>query len=334
MARAGAPRARAEAAPARPAVRARRRGPPRAKGPVRGATSSELISGGETRARLRLARWYRSGIMRYAERHGATAAEGTSRLSPYLHFGCVSPVEVGSRCRTSAIRAAFPRRLCWRDFHHQVTAAFPAIARTDYRPRGRRWRDDAELLEAWMAGRTGYPIIDARMRQLRAQGSMNNRARLLTASFLMKNLDFERRLGARHFLDLLVDGDVAPNSGIWLWVAGTGTDTRPTRTFNPIRRSRRLAGPAPAHPGHAHDAGGPRDRLPRARPRMDDALAVADRGVRPRHTAFATSGSSAPTNAGIIVIASVTKRAGPRSRTSSSRSLDVRTAAVAAGAIR
>jgi deoxyribodipyrimidine photo-lyase len=207
---------------------------------VRGATSPDLIPGGETRARIRLATWFRRDVMRYAECHDAPAAESTSRLSPYLHFGCVSPVEVESRCPTSATSAAFLRQLCWRDFHHQVTAAFPAIAHTDYRPRGRRWRHDAELLEAWKAGRTGYPIVDAGMRQLAVQGWMHNRARLLTASFLVKNLGLDWRLGAQHFLDLLVDGDIANNSGNWQWVAGTGNDTRPNRTFNPIRQALRF----------------------------------------------------------------------------------------------
>jgi deoxyribodipyrimidine photo-lyase len=207
---------------------------------VAGATSPDLMPGGETRARARLAPWCRRGVTRYAECHDAPAAEGTSRLSPYLHFGCVSPVEVGSRCPTSRAGEAFLRQLCWRDFHHQVTAAFPAIAHTDYRPRGRRRRDDAELLEAWKAGRTGYPIVDAGMRQLAAQGWMHNRARLLTASFLVKDLGLDWRLGARHFLDLLVDGDIANNSGNWQWVAGTGNDTRPNRTFNPIRQALRF----------------------------------------------------------------------------------------------
>ncbi len=207
---------------------------------VSGAPSPDLMPGGERRARIRLATWFRGDVTRYAECHDAPAAESTSRLSPYLHFGCLSPLEVGSRCPTSAAGEAFLRQLCWRDFHHQVTAAFAAIARVDYRPRGRRWRNDAELLEAWKAGRTGYPIIDAGMRQLAAQGWMHNRARLLTASFLVKDLGLDWRLGARHFLDLLVDGDIANNSGNWQWVAGTGNDTRPNRRFNPLRQALRF----------------------------------------------------------------------------------------------
>jgi deoxyribodipyrimidine photo-lyase len=207
---------------------------------VPGVPSPDLMRGSETCARARIARWFHDGITRYAGRHDALADEGTSRLSAYLHLGCVSAVEVAARCAASEASEAFLRQLCWRDFHHQVTAAFPAIARADYRPRGRRWRDDAELLEVWKAGRTGYPIVDAGMRQLAAQGWMHNRARLLAASFLVKHLGLDWRLGARHFLDLLVDGDIANNSGNWQWVAGTGNDTRPNRTFNPIRQALRF----------------------------------------------------------------------------------------------
>ena len=213
---------------------------PRREDLVSGATSPDLMPGGETPGRVQLTRWCRAGVKRYAELHDAPAAEATSHLSPYIHFGCLSPIEVGTRCRSSATSEAFMRQLCWRDFHHQVTAAFPAIAHTDYRTRGRRWRNDPELLEAWKAGRTGYPIIDAGMRQLAVQGWMHNRARLLTASFLVKNLGLDWRLGARHFLDLLLDGDIANNSGNWQWVAGTGNDTRPNRTFNPIRQALRF----------------------------------------------------------------------------------------------
>jgi deoxyribodipyrimidine photo-lyase len=108
------------------------------------------------------------------------------------------------------------------------------------RPRGYRWRDDPEALEAWTEGRTGIPIVDAGMRQLAREGWMHNRARLITASFLTKHLCLDWRAGARHFFDLLVDGDVANNIGNWQWVAGTGADTRPNRVLNPIRQARRF----------------------------------------------------------------------------------------------
>jgi deoxyribodipyrimidine photo-lyase len=207
---------------------------------VRGAVSLAVPAGGETLGRARLAEWCRAGVEHYAERRDALAVEGTSRLSPYLHFGCLSPVEVASRCLPRGEDDAFLRQLCWRDFHHQVTAAFPAIARDDYRPRDARWRDDAEVLAAWKAGRTGYPLVDAGMRQLAAEGWMHNRARLVTASFLVKHLGLDWRLGARHFLDLLVDGDIASNSGNWQWVASTGNDPRPNRRLNPVRQEQRF----------------------------------------------------------------------------------------------
>ena len=134
----------------------------------------------------------------------------------------------------------FVRQLCWRDFYAQLLAARPETSRADFRPRGDRWRDDAAALAAWKEGRTGYPIIDAGMRQLAREGFMHNRARLLTASFLTKDLVLDWRSGAAHFADLLVDGDVANNVGNWQWVAGTGVDTRPNRVFNPIAQAKRF----------------------------------------------------------------------------------------------
>ena len=207
---------------------------------VAGVPSPDPVAGGESRGRARLDAWLRRGLGRYPERHDDLAADGTSRLSPYLHFGCLSPVEVARRAAGRPGGEAFIRQLCWRDFHHQVTAAFPAIAREDYRPRGDRWDDDAELLALWKEGRTGFPLVDAGMRQLVQEGWMHNRARLVTASFLVKDLYLDWRLGAAHFFDLLVDGDIASNAGNWQWIAGTGNDTRPNRVFNPVRQAERF----------------------------------------------------------------------------------------------
>ncbi|HSF04678.1 MAG TPA: deoxyribodipyrimidine photo-lyase [Methylomirabilota bacterium] len=204
------------------------------------APSPAVLAGGESAARARFDAWLRGGLARYPERHDDVAAGATSRLSPYLHFGCLSPVEVAHRVADRPGGEAFLRQLCWRDFHHQVTAAFPAIARQDYRPRDDRWGDDATLLAAWKTGHTGYPLVDAGMRQLREEGWMHNRARLVAASFLVKDLYLDWRLGAAHFFDLLVDGDIANNAGNWQWVAGTGNDTRPNRVFNPVRQAQRF----------------------------------------------------------------------------------------------
>jgi deoxyribodipyrimidine photo-lyase len=107
------------------------------------------------------------------------------------------------------------------------------------RPRGDDWRDDDEALAAWREGCTGYPLVDAGMRQLREEGFMHNRARLVTASFLTKHLYLDWRTGVEHYASLLVDADIPNNVGNWQWVAGTGADTRPNRVLNPIRQAHR-----------------------------------------------------------------------------------------------
>ncbi|MFJ9606027.1 cryptochrome/photolyase family protein [Kitasatospora sp. NPDC101176] len=201
-------------------------------------TSPGLPPGGESAARRRLRTWDPTP---YADLHDDLAADATSRLSPYLHFGCLSATEVlhhAARSDTPGA-AALIRQLAWRDFHHQVLAARPDTAHHDYRPRPYAWYDDEHELRAWREGRTGYPIIDAAMRQLAHEGWMHNRARLLTASFLTKTLRHDWRPGADHFLSLLVDGDVANNQLNWQWAAGTGTDTRPNRVLNPLRQADR-----------------------------------------------------------------------------------------------
>lgn len=216
--------------------------PDRAK--VAGA-SPGLPAGGESAGRDRFSRWSRSGLSCYADRHDDLAGDATSRLSPYLHFGALSPVELVDLAREHGGPGAdaFVRQVCWRDFHHQVLAARPEASTEDYRTRHDRWRkeDDAvEDIAAWRDGRTGYPVVDAAMRQLRHEGWMHNRARLLVASFLTKTLYVDWRIGARHFLDLLVDGDIVNNQLNWQWVAGTGTDTRPHRVLNPLVQARRF----------------------------------------------------------------------------------------------
>jgi deoxyribodipyrimidine photo-lyase len=189
---------------------------------------------------LRLVAWLRSGAPGYDAGYEDLAADATSRLSPYLHFGCISPLEVARRAEEVAGAAPFVRQLAWRDFFHQLLAARPETAHQDMRPRGDRWSDDTEALEAWKQGKTGYPIVDAGMRQLLREGYMHNRARLITASFLVHDLRVDWRAGARHFFDWLVDGDIANNVGNWQWVAGTGANPRPPRAFNPLRQAYRF----------------------------------------------------------------------------------------------
>jgi deoxyribodipyrimidine photo-lyase len=205
-----------------------------------GRPSPKLMRGGESEARRRLAAWLRGGLAGYPESHDDLAGERTSRLSPYLHFGCISPRTVLEALGSRPGAEEFARQLCWRDFHKQVLAARPDLPSRDYRPRGDRWRRAARDGDAWREGLTGYPIVDAGMRQLATEGFMHNRARLIVSSFLTKLLYIDWRLGARHFAGLLLDADVASNVGNWQWVAGTGNDTRPNRVLNPMRQAERF----------------------------------------------------------------------------------------------
>ncbi|WP_405825699.1 deoxyribodipyrimidine photo-lyase [Streptomyces sp. NBC_00838] len=206
--------------------------------------SEGLAEGGESAGRKRFTAWKRGGLATYDSGHDDMAGDLTSRLSPYLHFGALSPTELVQRARRAGGTGAeaFVRQLCWRDFHHQVLAARPDASSVDYRTKHDRWRSEesaGEEIEAWKAGRTGYPVVDAAMRQLRHEGWMHNRGRLLTASFLTKTLYVDWRIGARHFLELLVDGDIANNQLNWQWMAGTGTDSRPNRVLNPVIQGKR-----------------------------------------------------------------------------------------------
>ena len=218
----------------------RLRTPPLASLGVARPAGHALLRGGESAARERARAWFDAGVDDYAERRDVLADDGTSRLSPYLHFGCISARELESRAGTSAGARAFVRQLTWRDFHHQVLAARPDAAHADYRPGRRTWSEDPGLLEAWKAGETGVAVVDAGMRQLAAQGWMHNRARMITASFLTKSHAVDWRHGAAHFAAHLLDADVANNALNWQWIAGTGTDTRPNRVLNPQRQARRF----------------------------------------------------------------------------------------------
>ncbi|MFD4431742.1 cryptochrome/photolyase family protein [Nocardia sp. NPDC058497] len=213
---------------------------PAAKDLSDGEPSPRLIVGGETTARALLRDWLDGPIDGYARDNDNLAADATSRLSAHLHFGCLSPTEVVRRVDMSSDSGlAFARQLAWRDFHHQVLAARPDAAWSDYRRRTTAGPSDEKAVAAWQDGRTGYPIVDAGMRQLRAEGWMPGRARLITASFLAKSLRQDWRIGAAHFLHWLVDADLANNQLNWQWVAGTGTDTRPNRVLNPLRQADR-----------------------------------------------------------------------------------------------
>lgn len=167
---------------------------------------------------------------------------GTSMLSVDLKFGTISPRTV-IRLLQNRRAEPFIRQLAWRDFYAHLLVAFPHMAnanlRSDYD--GIRWRNDPDEFEAWKTGNTGYPLVDAGMRQLFETGWMHNRVRMITASFLVKDLLIDWRWGERHFSRLLLDADPAQNAGNWQWVAGTGADAAPYfRVFNPVTQSRKF----------------------------------------------------------------------------------------------
>ncbi|SNT44964.1 deoxyribodipyrimidine photo-lyase [Asanoa hainanensis] len=201
--------------------------------------SPDAARGGETEARQRLRGWI-GEVEHYDDGHNDLAGDRTSRLSPYLRFGALSPLEVAHAALGKPAHDPFVRQLCWRDFYYQVAYAFPEIGRKAYR-RGATegWQDDDAGFRRWAEGRTGVPIVDAGMHQLRREGWMHNRARLVTASYLTKDLGIDWRRGQNEFYRWLIDGDLPNNSGNWQWVAGTGNDTRPYRKFNPERQRER-----------------------------------------------------------------------------------------------
>jgi deoxyribodipyrimidine photo-lyase len=199
------------------------------------------VDGGESVGRRRLDAWLADGLGRYDAARNMIADDPTSRLSPFLHFGCLSANEVVARARAQgAVADEFVRQLCWRDFYLQLFAANPGLETSDLHAPRVEWVDDGEGFERWRTGNTGVPIVDAAIRQLRAESWIGNRARLIVAGFLTKTLRLDWRLGAAVFSELLVDADVPNNVGNWQWVAGTGVDTRPNRGFSAARQAERF----------------------------------------------------------------------------------------------
>jgi deoxyribodipyrimidine photo-lyase len=181
---------------------------------------------------------------RYAERRDLPSQAGTSQLSTHLHFGEMSPRELWHGVGGAA-GEKFHQELAWRDFCRHVILADPTMGEREQRPMGlgTRTGPDADRdFEAWTKGRTGYPLVDAGMRELWATGWMHNRARLVTASFLVKHLLIDWKRGARWFWDTLTDADYGNNSQNWQWIAGTGHDSQPFyRVMAPVTQSERYA---------------------------------------------------------------------------------------------
>jgi len=212
---------------------------------------ARLPTGGEQAAARRLATFLERHARDYARLRDVPALDGTSRLSPYLRFGAISVRRCIEQARELA--RAEPRarelarkwvdELVWREFYATLLAAHPRVLRGSFRSEfdAFAWNDDERGFSAWQQGRTGYPIVDAGMRQLLETGWMHNRVRMITASFLVKDLLCDWRRGERHFFARLVDGDPASNNGGWQWTAGTGTDAQPFfRIFNPTAQGERF----------------------------------------------------------------------------------------------
>ncbi len=197
-----------------------------------------LPTAGEEAASRRFRSFLDRDVDDYDSSRNDPGADRTSRLSPYLKYGVVHPRQLLAQTsgRRSAGATTFETELAWRDFYADVLFRNPASAWSDLNQvAGLTYDEPADAIEAWKAGATGFPIVDAGMRQLLGEGWMHNRVRMITASFLTKDLHVWWPVGARHFLDHLVDGDLASNNHGWQWVAGTGTDAAPYfRVFNPV----------------------------------------------------------------------------------------------------
>jgi len=215
----------------------------------------ELWRPGQSGARERLDGFVSHGLSGYSELRDVPGAPGTSRLSPHLHFGEMGPREVWHAVREAAGAGAtgksgtdwrahpFLTELGWREFAHHLLYHFPDTVTSPLRPEFEDfpWIEDAGALAAWQQGRTGYPLVDAGMRQLWAVGWMHNRVRMIVASFLVKHLLQPWQEGARWFMDTLVDADLASNTLGWQWSAGCGADAAPYfRVFNPVRQGERF----------------------------------------------------------------------------------------------
>jgi deoxyribodipyrimidine photo-lyase len=235
---------------------------------------------GEDGAHRTLQTFLDQRVDEYRAGHDRIAEPGTSDLSAALRFGTLSPRQVADAVGDADDdRRAFVRQIAWRDWFAHLLFEIPTLPDRPLRPEYERiaWRDDPAGLAAWQHGRTGFPIVDAGMRELAATGTMHNRVRMITASFLVKDLLIDWRLGERHFRHLLADGDVPQNVGNWQWVAGTGPDAAPYfRVFNPVTQSR------------THDPRG--DYLRRWLPelaRLDDSAIHAPWEAGPLHLASA-----------------------------------------------
>jgi deoxyribodipyrimidine photo-lyase len=199
---------------------------------------AKILQPGEKAAHDRLRIFLKQAVFQYASNRNELSLPATSRLSQDLRFGTISPREVYTACQKVATEctqsekrglSAFMNELVWREFYFQILWHFPKVLDEDFNGQFSkvRWDTDSTKLERWCEGTTGFPIVDAAMRELNATGHMHNRARMIVAMFLTKDLHIHWREGERYFMQKLVDGDIAANNGGWQWSAGTGADAAP-----------------------------------------------------------------------------------------------------------
>ncbi len=201
-----------------------------------------LPEAGEHAAMQRLEQFIRRVGLHYETQRDLPSIEGTSRLSLDLHLGTISPRVAASRASQAGM-TAWVRELCWRDFYRHILLAEPRLENEAFKSEWNTfpWREDALDLDAWRTGNTGYPIVDAGMRQLSSTGWMHNRVRMIVASFLCKHLLISWQSGEAHFNQLLLDGDLSSNNGGWQWSAGCGVDAAPYfRVFNPVTQGQKF----------------------------------------------------------------------------------------------
>ncbi|AGB22749.1 deoxyribodipyrimidine photolyase [Mycobacterium sp. JS623] len=201
------------------------------------------LPAGETAARKQWARFVDGGLEDYADDRDRPDLDATSRMSAHLKFGTIHPRTMAADVNSGKGAQAFLRELAFRDFYAAVLHEWPDSAWWNWNKSfdAIQVDEDQELFEAWKAGRTGFPIVDAGMRQLSQTGFMHNRVRMIVASFLVKDLHLPWQWGARWFLEQLVDGDIANNQHGWQWAAGCGTDAAPYfRVFNPVTQGKKF----------------------------------------------------------------------------------------------
>ena len=202
-----------------------------------------VIEAGEAAALKRFKEFSKQGLDSYDENRNFAGIDGTSKMSTYLKFGEIHPRTLLADLGESKAHDTFRKEIAWREFYADVLCNNPDTDTEYYAPRFKEMRYDkpGKQFKAWCDGKTGYPFVDAAMRQLVQEGWMHNRTRMVVASFLVKDLHLEWQLGERFFAEHLVDYDVASNAHGWQWTAGTGTDASPYyRVFNPIEQGRRF----------------------------------------------------------------------------------------------